>query len=279
MTELALRAPAYDRKRLRKLAAIVTDSLGIRLPEAKLGMLHGRLQRRLRELGMTSLAQYEQRLGDPAHASSEYVALFDLATTNKTDFFREPAHFQYLVEQAIPALAVNRPLRVWCAGCSSGQEPYTLAMVLDDHAQRHPGFDFSILATDISNAVLREAMAATYSAAQVEPVPPLLRSRYVMRGKGRRTGQVRIVPELRAKIRFQRLNFMDDSYAVPEDFDVVFFRNVLIYFERATQEAVVRRQTRHLRRGGYLFIAHTESLGGMDVPLQPVSSSVFRRRA
>lgn len=271
----------FDRKRVRRLASVVTDQLGIRLPEAKLEMLYSRLQRRLRLLELDSLADYEARLADPRYAAAERTALFDLATTNKTDFFREPAHFDYLVDTALPQLAAGRSrwtLRVWCAGCSSGQEAYTLAMVLADHAARNPGFDFSIVGTDISTAVLAQAAAATYDAALVAPVPAALRARYVMRGRGAQAGKVRIVPELRAKVRLGRLNFMDETYGVPDDFDVVFFRNVLIYFERPTQEAVINRQMRHLRTGGYLFVAHTESLSGLDVPLTQVGTSVFRRQ-
>jgi chemotaxis protein methyltransferase CheR len=271
----------FDPTRLRRIAQVVTDELGIRMPDIKLTMLHGRLQRRLRELGLSSLKAYEARLHDPTHATIEQVALFDLATTNKTDFFREPAHFDYLVDRVLPDLAAGRSswnLRLWCAGCSSGQEAYTLAMVLAEYARTHPGFDFSILGTDISARVLRQAASGTYHADLVEPVPAAIRQRYVMRGKGERAGQVRIVPELRAKIRLQRLNFMDERYDVPKEFDVVFFRNVLIYFEREVQQRVVSRQCKHLRSGGYLFVAHTESLTGLDVPLVPRANSVFQRR-
>ena len=157
---------APDRATLRRLADLVSGALGICLPDGKLTMLHGRLQRRLRALGMTSLAAYELRLADPRTAGAERAELFDLATTNKTDFFREPDHFTYLMEVALPALAAGRSrwlLRLWSAGCATGQEAYTLAMLLDDHAGRHPGFDFAITATDVSMRALREAHQATYA--------------------------------------------------------------------------------------------------------------------
>ncbi len=278
---LATVALPYDELRLRRLAATINSALGIKMPDGKLTMLHGRLQRRLNQLGMRSLVEYEQRLNDPAHGQTEHVHLLDLATTNKTDFFREPAHFGYLTQTALPALSrrgARWTCRVWCAGCSTGQEVYTLAMVLDDHARRHPGFNFEIAATDVSTRVLREAASATYHASLVEPVPAELQQRYLMRGKGARAGMVRVVPELRQKVRFSRLNFMDKQYPMGE-LDIVFFRNVLIYFDRPTQKAVLERQAALLRPGGYLFIGHSESAAGLQLPLTNVSSSILRKPA
>ena len=267
--------------RLRQLAATITRELGIRMPDTKLVMLESRLARRLRELELDSLEAYGARLSDPAHAPTELVELFDLATTNKTDFFREPKHFTYLVDHALPALRAARPgpwtCRVWCAGCSTGQEVYTLAMVLDDYRRTNPGFEYTIHGTDISTRVLREAIAATYPEAVVAPIPLPFRRRYLLRGKDRQRPQARIVPELRRRVTFSRLNFMDDAYAVRGPFDIVFFRNVMIYFDRATQQQVVARQCHHLRPGGYLFIGHTETISGLELPLAGVSSSVWRR--
>jgi chemotaxis protein methyltransferase CheR len=271
----------YDENRLRKLASIINAELGIKMPDGKLTMLHGRMQRRINQLGLRSLAEYEQRLRDPALGKDEHVQLFDLATTNKTDFFREPAHFTFLTQKALPTLSTRGDrwtCRVWCAGCSTGQEVYTLAMVLDDYARAHPGFNFEILATDISTRVLREAAAATYHASLTEPIAPELRQRYLLRGKADRAGLVRIVPELRRKVKFQRLNFMDKQYAIGE-VDIVFFRNVLIYFDRPTQKMVLERQAKHMRPGGYLFIAHTESAAGLDLSLVNETSSILRRPA
>ena len=279
MTTILVPMLVYDEARLRRLAATITGELGIKMPDGKLTMLHGRMQRRLNQLGLTSLAQYEQRLLDPRHTEAERVQLFDLATTNKTDFFREADHFAYLTERALPTLSSRGDrwvCRVWCAGCSTGQEVYTLAMVLDDYARSHPGFGFEIIATDISTRALREASAATYPAALAEPIPPALRQRYLLRGRAERAGQVRVVPELRAKVQFQRLNFMDEHYPVGE-VHVVFFRNVMIYFDRTTQRQVLTRQCRQLRPGGYVFIAHTESVAGLDIPLVAETSSILRR--
>ena len=272
---------AYDPARLRRLAATISSELGIKMPDAKLTMLHGRLQRRCNQLGLASLVDYEARLRHPAHAAAERTALFDLATTNKTDFFREPEHFRFLTERALPALSPRGDrwtCRVWCAGCSTGQEVYTLAMVLDDYARGHPGFGFEIVATDISTRVLRETAAATYPSALVEPIPPALRQRYLLRGKAERAGLVRVVPALRAKVKLARLNFMAERYPIGER-DIVFFRNVMIYFDRPTQKQVLERMCQVMAPGGYLFIGHTESAAGLAVPLRAESSSVLRKPA
>jgi chemotaxis protein methyltransferase CheR len=279
MNRAAAGGPEFDVVRLKRFAAEINKVLGIKMPDTKLTMLYGRLQRRLNQLGMRSLVEYEQRLHDPAHAAEERIELLDLATTNKTDFFREPDHFTYLTERALPALSSRGDrwvCRVWCAGCSTGQEVYTLAMVLDDYARSHDGFGYEIVATDISTRVLREAARATYPAVLIEPVPPALRQRYFLRGKGARGGQVRVVPELRAKVRFERLNFMASHYPLGE-FHIVFFRNVMIYFDRATQKQVLDRQSQLLRPGGYLFIGHTESVAGLELDMITESSSVLRR--
>ncbi len=271
--------PGYDVVRLRRLAATITDALGIRMPDTKLTMLHSRMQRRLNALGLRSLGEYEDRLRDPAHAAAERSALLDLATTNKTDFFREPAHFTYLTEHALPALSTRGDhwtCRVWCAGCSTGQEVYTLAMVLEDYARSHPGFGYEIVATDISTRVLRQAAAATYTADVAAPIPPALRQRYLLRGKAHHAGHVRVVRALRDKVTFRQLNFMAEHYPLGE-LHVVFFRNVLIYFDRPTQKQVLERQARLIVPGGYLFISHSESAAGLELPLISMSSSVYRR--
>jgi chemotaxis protein methyltransferase CheR len=275
----AVATAEYDVVRLRRLAAEISSALGIGLPDAKLAMLFGRLQRRLNQLGLRSLGEYEARLRDPAHAESERIHLLDLATTNKTDFFREPEHFRYLTQRALPQLSARGDrwvCRVWCAGCSTGQEVYTLAMVLDDYARGHPGFGFELVATDVSTGALREAAAATYPVELAEPIPLHLRQRYLLHGKAARRGMIRVVPQLRARVKFRRLNFMAAQYPLGQ-FEIVFFRNVMIYFDRDTRRQVLTRQCEHLRPGGYLFIGHTESVAGLDLPLTTEATSVLRK--
>ncbi len=275
--------PQLSRQSFARLSEFITRELGIRMPDAKLSMLHSRLLRRLRELQMDSIEAYETYLFESADAPAELAHFFDVVTTNKTDFFREPAHFDFLSATALPTLAREwaRPdhwnFKLWCAGCSSGQEAYTLAMVLAEYAERHAGFGFSVLATDISTRVLEQAQTGIYPEQSVAPVPMALRKKYLLRSRNRGDALIRIGPELRARVRFGRLNFMEKNYGVREEFDVIFFRNVMIYFEKPTQQAVINRLCRNLRPGGYFFISHSESLAGLDVPLSFVGNSVFRK--
>ena len=264
-----------------QLSGFITRELGIKMPPDKLPMLQARLQRRVHQLGLTSLDEYLDCLFDAERGEQELVEFVNLVTTNKTDFFREPRHFQFLTETALPSLpgavTPGSRLDLWCAGCSTGEEVYTLGMVVHEWQRGHPGSDFAILGTDISTRVLALARAGIYREAQVAPVPAALRHRYFLRGRSD-AELLRVVPELRGHMRFGRLNFMSEEYGLRAQFDVVFFRNVLIYFERATQEAILQRICRHLRRGGYLFVSHSESLVGFDLPLTNLGGSVFRRR-
>lgn len=206
--------------------------------------------------------------------------MIDLVTTNKTDFFREPEHYTYLAGQVLPAWfeqnGSRRPFAIWSAGCSTGEEPYTMAMVLSEQASVHPGFDYSILATDISTRVLAKAHRAIYDNDRIGPIPAAFKRKYLLRSKDRTQGLVRIVPELRERIRFKRLNFMDEDFGMRGDLDVIFCRNVVIYFDRQTQEKLVNKFCRQLRRGGYLFMGHSETLNGLDVPLVQVCPTVYR---
>ena len=207
--------------------------------------------------------------------------LIDVVTTNKTDFFREPGHFNFLVETALPELtrgdADGRPLLIWSAGCSSGEEPYTLAMVLSEYGLTHPGFRFRILATDISTNVLAKAEMGVYSSDVVGPVPPALKRKYLMTSRDPGSKRVRIVPELRRLIEFRRLNFMDADYRMAEKADAIFCRNVIIYFDRATQEQVLQKLSRRLVPRGYMFVGHSETLHDMDLPLTPVAPALYKR--
>ena len=225
----------------------------------------------------------QEYLFNSPNAPDELVHFINAVTTNKTDFFREPQHFEYLVDTALPAIARLRgggpgwQLKLWCAGCSSGEEPYTLAMVLSDYAKDHPGFDFRILATDISTRMLDHAKAGIYAEDRIEPVAMPLRRSYLMRSNDPTRRLVRISPQLRDKLSFRRLNFMHADYGLKDVFDVIFFRNVMIYFDKPTQEAVIQKQCRHLRPGGYLFVGHSESLAGLNIPVAQAGSAVFRK--
>jgi chemotaxis protein methyltransferase CheR len=252
------------------------------MSDAKLPMLQSRLQRRLRVLGLGSLDEYQNHLFDSPQGEEERVHFINAITTNKTDFFREPQHFDYLVQTALPNLDPTDgkcpwQFKLWCAGCSSGEEPYTLAMVLSEFGARRSGFNFSILATDISTRVLEHAQAGIYEEDRIEPVAAALRAKYLLRSKDPTRTQVRIVPELRRKLTFHRLNFMDAQYGVKDMFDVIFFRNVMIYFDKPTQETVINKLCRNLVPGGYLFVGHSESLAGLNLPVTAVGSAIYRK--
>jgi len=258
-----------------RLAQFITRELGIKMPDCKLSMVQSRLLRRVRELGMESVEQYGEYFLKGA-SEEERVHLIDAITTNKTDFFREPVHFQYLTTRVLPQLRPGM-CKFWSAGCATGEEPYTLAMVLSEYAARTAGFSFSILATDVSTRVLERAKMGIYDELLAAPIPPVLRSRYLLRGREDGQKLVRIAPALRNRVSFHRLNFMDRDYPVRDRFEAIFFRNVMIYFDRPTQEAVIEKLCRHLVPGGYLFVGHSESLTGLNVPVTPVDAAVFRK--
>ena len=267
----------------RRLGEFIYQVCGIRLNDSKKVMLESRLSKRLKILGMNTYKDYCEYLFSPKGSNEELVHMIDMVTTNKTDFFREPAHFDFLRRNALPELirthrvGTGSKLKVWSAGCSTGEEPYTLSMVLSDYAEIHRGFEYLILATDISSRVLEVAKAGIYREEQVVPVPPVFRERYLLRGKARQMGKVRIVPELRERIRFRRLNFMEGDFGMREPLDIVFCRNVIIYFDRPTQERLINRINSHMIPGGYLFMGHSETLNGMKVPLVSVAPTVYRK--
>ncbi len=265
--------------RFRRVAAFITRELGIRMNPAKIPLLQSRLQRRVRARGYARLESYLEAVLEAPNNEDEVLEFIDAVTTNKTDFFREPQHFEYLQHVVLPALDPGADrgwtLRMWSAGCSSGPEAYTLAMLAHEFGAARDGFDYEILGTDVSRHVLQTASTAIYETALVEPVPPGLRYKYFLRSRDAGRRQVRVAPELRAHVRFQRLNFMSPHYDVAGIFDVIFFRNVMIYFDKPTQEQVVNRLCERLRPGGYLFVGHSESLTGLSVPLEPTGLSVY----
>ena len=263
-----------------RLSRFIYDTCGIKMPDVKKTMLEARLQKRLRGLGMRSFTDYCDYLFSSAGLDNELVQMLDMVTTNKTDFFREPDHFDYLTQRVLPEWCARHPgarLAIWSAGCSSGEEPYTLAMVLSEFALSYPGFDFQILATDISTRVLEKAKAAIYHESLVEPVPLPLKKKYLLRSKDRSSGVVRVVPELREKVRFRRLNFMDEDFGMREQLDIIFCRNVIIYFDRPTQERLLNRFHRQMKPGSFIFMGHSETLSGLNVPLTSVFPTVYRK--
>ena len=283
MPHAALKAPQQEDgispRNFARLAAFIHSETGIKMPQNKLTMLEGRLRRRVRATGVADLNAYCELLFDPGRHQEETVHLINAVTTNKTDFFREPRHFDYLTQSILPELKArgSRRIRVWSAACSTGAEPYTIAMLLDDFAERHGGPDYGILATDLDTQVLETARRGIYPAELLKPVPERLRAQYVMQPLQKGQGDVRIVPALRSAIGYARLNLMDDHYPVGDPMDIIFCRNVLIYFDKQTQERVVAKLCDKLRVGGWLVVGHSESIAGMALPVEQVSNNVFKR--
>lgn len=270
-------------KDFERFSKLVYDQCGIKLPSHKRSMLEARLRKRLRAHNLYSFEEYAELVFSKGEATEELVKLIDVVTTNKTDFFREPAHYDYLVKSALPFLVesfgsgINQPLRVWSAGCSTGKEPYTLAMVLKEYQKELPDFRFDILGTDICTDVLEKAVQGIYPVVKAEPIPTALKKKYLLKSKDPENSMVCIVPELRSLVRYRRLNFMDDDFGFREPFDIIFCRNVIIYFDRPTQECLLTKLVDNLDVGRYLFLGLSETLLGLNLPLTQIAPSVYRR--
>lgn len=264
-----------------KLSNFITQNYGIKMPIAKKIMLQSRLQKRLRALNITSYKEYIEFLFSKKGIQEEMHHMIDMVSTNKTDFFREPSHFDFLSNYILPEFLKRNSgkqlFKIWSAGCSSGEEPYTIAMVLSEFILLNPTFDFSIFGTDVSTRMLQKAVSAIYDEERVNIIPINLKKKYLLRSKNSEKRTVRIIANLRYKANFKRLNFIDETYHINELFDVVFCRNVLIYFDRETQENVISKLCTKIKKGGYFFLGHSESIINMDLPLKQVKPTVFRR--
>ena len=275
----ALPLDGLSRENFRRLAELVHGYSGIKMPPAKQTMLEGRLRRRMRVISIPTLDDYCAYLFEQDGLDSELVHLMDAVTTNKTDFFREPAHFDFLARELLPTLAKSgrKTIKVWSAACSIGAEPYSLAMMLEEHRRVHSRQDYAILCTDLCTEALDQAFLGKYPASMIAPVEMELRRRYVRRARDQGSDVVRIAPALRAQLSFARLNLMDNQYPVDRDMDMIFCRNILIYFDKPTQAKVLGRLCDHLRPGGHLFLGHSESIVGLDLPVVQTANTIFQR--
>jgi chemotaxis protein methyltransferase CheR len=248
----------------------------VNLQEGKHDLVKSRLSKRLRALGLGSFKEYLAYLeGDPS--GQELSAMVDALTTNKTSFFREAQHFDLLKERLLPGLVSSgKPIRIWSAGCSSGEESYTLAMLVREAVGNNPRQDVKILATDISTKVLAKAKQGVYDQACVEDVPSALLGRYFSTIGTGATRTYQAGDSLRSLVRFARLNLMD-AWPMRGPFDIIFCRNVMIYFDRPTQQQLVRRYYDILAQDGHLFVGHSESLTGSALPFRYVQPAVYAK--
>ncbi len=273
------------RAEFERLARFVYEDYGINLTQGKHTMVETRLRKRLSLLGLKSFREYTDLVLNSSDNSDEIVHMIDAITTNKTDFFREPAHYEVLVKKVLPDLMValgaglHRPLVLWSAGCSTGEEPYTLAMVINEFRRQIPGmdYDFRILATDISTRVLAVAERAVYPESRIEVVPQEMKKKYLLKSRDTSRRLVRISPELRQQVRFRRLNLMNYELGFREKLDIIFCRNVIIYFDRSTQQKLLQGFCERMQPGGYLFLGHSESTNGLDLAFETVAPTVYRK--
>jgi chemotaxis protein methyltransferase CheR len=262
--------PPLDDREFSLFQALVQRESGIRLSDGKRALLIGRLTRRLRDLGCRSFGQYYQRVqSDP----DELMQMLDRVSTHETHFFREPHHFELLEREVLPRWSRSR-MRVWSAACSTGEEPYSLAMTLVDHL---PPDRCSVLGSDLSEGVLTAARAAVWPAAKAAEIPPRHLKRFMLRGVRSRDGWIKAGPELRARVQFARVNLVEAAYPVEGAFDLIFCRNVLIYFDAELRARVIDRLIDRLAPDGLLFVGHAESLIGVP-RLSCVVPTVYRRR-
>ncbi len=266
-----LRLPEF-----RLFQALLLREAGVHLADSKQAMVAGRLMRRLKTLGLRSYHEYYRRAtsGD----QRELCHLLDALTTHETRFFREPAHFEFLTQRGLPELLGRRRsrLRAWSAACSTGEEPYTLAMVLASEVPRESGVDLELLASDISNRVLEHARRGVYPIERAVDIPPALLKRFMLRGVGGQIGKMRVTPELRTLVRFEPFNLNTPDWPPSPPFDLIFCRNVLIYFDGPTRARVVERLLDRLAPDGYLFLGHAESLAGVERQVRCVQPTIYQ---
>ncbi|MFJ3448857.1 CheR family methyltransferase [Pseudomonas sichuanensis] len=264
-----LNLPKLGEAQFRQLQRLMQDASGIHLANNKRTLVAGRLMRRLRHFQFADYDQYLALIADPAHQRERRLVV-DLLTTNETYFFREHPHFDFLGQWLERQRA---PLRMWSAACSSGEEPYSMAMVAAEHASG----EWAVVASDLSQSMLALAERGIYNMDQSRYFPQGWLRRHCQCGVGEMQGRLRIQANLRARVLFREINV---NRPLPEDlgtFDVIFLRNLLIYFEPAQKQEIVRRLVAQLRVGGLLFIGHAESIHGFELPLRLTQPSVFER--
>lgn len=265
----------------QKYSALVYEKTGIYLKPEKKELLNARLGKRLRATGIGSFKDYYEFVIQD-RSGGELIHLIDSVSTNFTSFFRENSHFEMLTSMVLPAFAKegrgrSKEIVLWSSACSSGEEPYTMAMVVDDFAARHTGLKYRIMATDISTRVLAHAQRGVYTDDRIAKVPKPFLKKYLQKGVGKSAGYVKIKKELQQKITFSRFNLMGE-YPWKEGIDIIFCRNVMIYFNRETQQELINKFYQVLTPGGYLFIGHSESISSLQHNFTQMDATAYQKR-
>lgn len=263
-------SPQMGELEFRRFQKLIFDAAGIHLAPIKRSMVEGRLAKRLKVLQLPDFVSYVRYID--LH-EAEYQLVVDLLTTNETYFFREPKHFEFLREQVLGQLPSGHKLQVWSAACSSGEEPYSVAMLLADELNNK---GWSILASDISQQVLLRAKLGLYPLSRTEGIPLAYLKKFCLRGIDQEAGNLLVDKKLREKVAFAQVNLLEPPPGLPQ-FDVIFLRNVLIYFQAETKERVVMQVIKNLKPNGYLFIGHSETLNGLECGLQQVAPAIYRK--
>jgi chemotaxis protein methyltransferase CheR len=267
---------ALTDREMDRIVRLVYERSGITLHQGKRALVVARLHKTLKSGGFRSFSDYVRHV-ETDRTGQELSALIDAISTNHTSFFREDEHFHYLTTHVLPPLG-EKPVRVWCAACSTGQEPVSIAVTLMDALPPSHHARIRLLASDISTRALKTASAGVYPLRAADGLPHSVLKSYFERGLGADEGKVRVRARVRRAIEYRRLNLIEVD-SLNETFDVVFCRNVMIYFDKAVQQRVVSMIERHLAPGGYLFIAHSESLNGLSHDLNWMAPAVYQRRA
>ncbi len=265
-------------KDFKRLSTFIEKELGIQMPPVKKSMLESRLGKRLRMLRFSSYTEYVDFVFSEEGSTTELLNMIDAVTTNKTDFFRETDHFEFLLHTYLPGLQkTSTPLRIWSAGCATGEEPYSLAIVMEEYRRSDPRFLYSILATDVSIKALQTAVDAIYDEEKIANLPFEYKKRYFLKSKDTATQLVRIRSELRSKVQFERFNLMEDVYNLPYQMDIIFCRNVIIYFNRSIQQNLISKLYTVLKPEGLLFLGHSETITGIDIPLKNLAPTIYQK--
>ena len=268
----------FSDKDFNKVRKFVLNETGITLSEGKKNMVYGRLSRRLRQLGLDSFSKYIDLASEDT--SDERGAFINAITTNLTSFFREEHHFEYLKQTVIPHVlkknAASRKIRIWSAGCSTGEEPYSIAIALREAIPRIDDWDIKILATDLDTNVLAHAKAGIYDVERINGISDARSKKWFKKGKGEHEGRVRASPDLQALITFKQLNLMKE-WPMKGPFDFMFCRNVIIYFEKPTQRILFERYSDLLVDDAHLFLGHSESLYKVSEDFDLIGNTIYRK--
>ncbi|MFH0975506.1 MAG: CheR family methyltransferase [Spirochaetota bacterium] len=269
----------------RKISSFIEERFGIKMPPSKATLLISRLSKRLITLGLKTFGDYFKYINSQEGMANEIYIFIDLISTHETSFFREAKHYDILLSKVLPKIVtecgagLKHPLRILSAACSTGEEPYTIAVVVSEFiaSNNYVNFKYHITGTDISLKVLETARHGVYDAHKIDNVPKKYKTKYFMVNKNKGSNLVRIVPELRADIDFFPINLMNESYPFEYEYDVIFLKNVLIYFGREDQEKIILRLLKYLAPGGFFFVGLSESMAGLGLPIKSVMPSIFRK--